>query len=171
MKKEEHQSSRYDFKWVGGQFNTYFFDTTHQVRYEVVFKPTPYLFGEDSIFSFYTFEFSILVAQNPTNKLLFDSLIAPTIAAIFADFYHNSPETIAIYICDSSDNRHLTRMKKFNRWFEYYKGDSFVKIDSGFKESDGTLYPVSLIIKEKNPFRVQIFEAFLNVIDGYNSDK
>jgi chorismate synthase len=157
---------------LGGIKNGYSFTTSNTITYEVTFKPTPYLFGEDSTFSLNTFEFSLLVSANALTKSLpFDKAIAPTIAAIFVDFYSKAEDTIAIYICDSSDGRQLLRQRKFNDWFEIYKKETFIKIDSGFVESNGTFYPVSLIIKNKNPHRVQIFEAFLNVIDGYNADK
>lgn len=39
MKKEEHQSLGYDYDFVGGEFNTYIFETTQNVFYEIKFKP------------------------------------------------------------------------------------------------------------------------------------
>lgn len=172
MQKEESLFQGYNFEYKGGINNAYTFQTENRISYSITFKPTFYLFGEDSILSPNTFEFSILVLVNPTDKTPpLDKAIPPTIASIFKDFYENAPETIAIYICDSSDGRQLLRKRKFDDWFDYYKGELFVKIDSGFKETDGTQYPVSLIIKETNPFRTQIFEEFLKVIKGYNTDK
>jgi Family of unknown function (DUF6169) len=172
MQKEESLFQAYNFEYEGGVNNAYTFQTESKISYSITFKPTFYLFGKDSVFSQNTFEFSILVVTNPTNKTPpLDKSISPTIASIFKDFYENAPETIAIYICDSSDGRQLLRKRKFNDWFEYYKGETFVKIDSGFKETDGTEYPVSLIIKGTNPFRTQIFDEFLNVVNGYSADK
>ena len=172
MQKEESSFQGYSFEYEGGINNAYTFQTGSKISYSITFKPTFYLFGEDSIFSQNTFEFSILVLANPTDKTPpLDKAIPPTIAAIFKDFYENAPETIAIYICDSSDGRQLLRRRKFDDWFEYYKGELFIKIDSGFKEIDGSEYPVSLIIKGTNPFRTQIFDEFLNVVDKYNTGK
>jgi hypothetical protein len=172
MQKEESLFQAYDFEYKGGANNAYTFQTENRISYSITFKPTFYLFGEDSVFSKNTFEFSIIVIANPTDKTPpLDKAIPPTIALIFKDFYENAPETIAVYICDSSDGRQLLRQRKFNDWFNYYQGELFVKIDSGFKETDGTQYPVSLIIKETHPFRTQIFDEFLNVVNGYNAGK
>ena len=172
MQKEESLFQAYNFDYKGGQNNGYTFQTVAGISYLITFKPTTYLFGEESIFSPNTFEFSIIVLMNSTGKNPpLDKAIPPTIAAIFADFYENATDTIAIYICDSSDERQLLRKRKFDQWFEFYKGQLFVKIDAGFKENDGSIYPVSLIIKENNPFRTQIFDEFLNVINGYNVGK
>ena len=174
MKKMEEErdlpNQQYEFEHQGG--NIFSFETLHQIIYLVKFKPTVYLFGEDSIFAPHSFELIIEVAENLTGKNPpSDPKIPPTIAAIFTDFYENAADTITIYICDSSDDRQMTRQRKFDRWFEYFKGAFFVKIDTHFKESDGTQYPVSLIIKESNPFRTQIFDEFLNVVSGYNAGK
>jgi hypothetical protein len=172
MQKEESLFQAYDFEYKGGDNNVYTFQTGNGISYSITFKPTFYLFGEDSAFSQNTFEFSILVLINPTETTPpLDKAIPPTIASIFKDFYENATETIAIYICDSSDGRQLLRKRKFDDWFEYYKGQLFIKIDSGFKETDGTQYPVSLIIKETHPLRTQIFEEFLDVVNGYNTGK
>jgi hypothetical protein len=172
MQKEESSFQAYDFEYKGGDNNDYTFQTGNGISYSITFKPTFYLFGEDSVFSKNTFEFSIIILINPTEKTPpLDKAIPPTIASIFKDFYENAPETIAIYICDSLDGRQFLRKRKFDDWFQYYKGKLFIKIDSGFKETDGTQYPVSLIIKETHPFRTQIFDEFLNVVNGYNADK
>ena len=172
MQKKESSFQAYDFDYKGGQNNGYTFQTVAGISYLITFKPTTYLFGEESIFSLNTFEFSIIVLLNSTGKNPpLEKAISPTIAEIFKDFYENAPDTIAIYICDSSDRRQLLRKRKFDEWFEFYKGQLFVKIDAGFKEDDGSVYPVSLIIKEHNPFRAQIFDEFLNVINGYNVGK
>jgi Family of unknown function (DUF6169) len=171
MQKKESLSLAYEYNFIGGEKNTFSFETIHELTYEVTFKSTPYLFGEDSIFAKYTFEFSIILVNNSFEKNPPpDAKIPPTIAAIFTEFFDDAPDNIAIYICDSSDGRQLVRRKKFDLWFSYYE-HTFVKIDSGFKETDGTQYPVSLIIKETHPFRTQIFDEFLNVVNGYNADK
>ena len=171
MQKEVSSSPKYDFDFIGGDKNSYTFQTVHKLTYEITFKPTPYLFGESSPFAPHTFEFSIILVNNPAEKLPpLDKAILPTVASIFADFFEKSPDTIAIYICDSSDGRQLIRHKKFDAWFYYYE-HIFVKVDSGFKETDGTFYPVSLIIKETHPFGAQIFDEFLNVMRGYNVGK
>jgi hypothetical protein len=171
MQKKESLSQNYEFSFLGGEKNSFTFQTLNGDTYEILFKPTPYLFNENSIYSQNTYEFSIILASNPSNNNPPTDLKIPaTIAKIFSYFFDNSDDTVTIYICDSSDGRQLARQRKFDHWYSYYN-NIFVKIDAKFEEIDGTIIPVSLIIKESNPFRTQIFDEFLNVVHGYNSDK
>lgn len=170
MLNEEPQKLIYDFTRV---VDTYAFETNGQIEYEVIFRPTPYLFGNTSLYADFVYELVIRVARNNSSKQSppFDPLVAPTIAEIFTDFYIKAPLTIAIYICDSSDNRQFVRQAKFNRWFEYFDKDDFTKLDDVIRDSEGNRYPVSLILKYNNPHRKSIFLAFLELIEGYNHEK
>ncbi|MBO0933714.1 DUF6169 family protein [Fibrella aquatilis] len=162
----------YEFAYVSGTQNSYTFQTTKLVVYEIKFTHTPYLFGEDSLLAPYVYEFSIIVADNPTGlNPVFDERTSHTVAAIFTHFYEQSDELITIYICDSSDGRQLTRQRKFNYWFYYFVKDDFVKYDDIIRDADGEKYPVSLILKERNPYKSQIVSEFIAIISGYNSDK
>ncbi|TRX39277.1 hypothetical protein [Flavobacterium restrictum] len=60
----------YKFYFDGGQNNSYFFETKGEAIYEIIFKPTPYLFELKNVEILEnTFEFSILLKYNPTSKL------------------------------------------------------------------------------------------------------
>jgi len=162
----------YEFAFIGGIQNCYTFQTVNQVVYEIKFTPTPYLFGEDSFFAPYTYEFSILVADNPTeNNPTFDDRTSYTVASIFTDFYERSNELITVYICDSSDGRQLIRQRKFNYWFYFFVNDDFVKYDDIIRDVDGQKYPVTIILKEQNPFKAKIIGDFIALIGGYNTGK
>jgi hypothetical protein len=39
----------YKFYFEGGQNNSYFFETKEEIIYEIIFKPSPYLFELDNI--------------------------------------------------------------------------------------------------------------------------
>lgn len=86
-------------------------------------------------------------------------------------FFGFNSQTIAVYICDSSDKRQLVRQRKFEGWFNYFKGTDYIKMDESIKDLDGIVFPISLIIKRSNPFRTEIFEAFTKMVEGYNHDK
>ena len=172
MQQEESLSQVYDFKFIGGFKNVYTFETINQITYEVTFKPTPYMFGEDVPFANYIFELSILVAHNPLDRQPpFDTKVPPTIAEIFTEFYLNAPKNISIYICDSSDGRQQLRHLKFSRWFEHFHQYDFTKIDHPFRDSAGVVYPTSLIIRDDNPFRQAVAAAFLALSEEYNQNK
>jgi Family of unknown function (DUF6169) len=171
MQQEESLFRRYDFAFWGGINNTYPFQTQQRVVYEVNFKPTPYLF-EDPLYRQNTYELSIIVADNPTSRRpIFDTKVSHTVAAIFEDFYLSSDEYLTIYICESADKRQNIRKTKFDRWFEHFAPVDYNKYDAGIKESSGEVYPVSLILKDKNPFKAAIIVAFIEIIAGYNQDK
>ncbi len=162
----------YDFAIVGGAFNSYTFQTANLIIYEVKFKPTPYLLGESSSFAPHVYEFSIIVADNPTAaNPAFDDRTSHTIAAIFTSFYNRSDELIIIYICDSSDGRQLTRQRKFNSWFYSFVEEDLVKYDDILRDVDGEKYPVALILKEQNPYKAEIISEFIALISGYNVGK
>lgn len=175
MQNEEstYPNQKYSFSFLGEIDNIYSFQTQNGYVYEVLFRPTPYLFGAESLYSSFVYELIIRVAKNNSNKKRppFDQLVAPTIAEIFTDFYEKAPRTIAIYICDSSDNRQLIRQAKFSRWFEYFDKDDFTKLDDTIRDSEGIIYPVSLIVKYNNPHKKAIFWEFLEMIEGYNRNK
>jgi Family of unknown function (DUF6169) len=170
MKEEGSSHQQYDIEYQGE--NAYSFTTINEIIYLVKFRPTPYLFGEDSIFAPYCFELIIEVAENPTGKSpVFDTKVSRTVALIFEEFYLNSDQNITIYICESADKRQNARRTKFNRWFEYFAPINYSKYDDHFKDSSGEIYPVSLILKDSNPNRATIISEFISIISGYNVGK
>lgn len=172
MQSEEPELLKYDFTFVGGDFNSYLFKTLTEITYEVRFTSTPYLFGEDSPYAQDTLELSLIVSANLTGRTPpFDRLTARTLAAIFEDFYVRSADTITIYICASYDGRQILRQQLFHRWFYFFVRDDFAKLDETIRDSNGTPYPLTLIIKRNNPHRAEILEAFLRVTAGYNAEK
>ena len=80
MREEAHPSFGYNFNFAGGIHNSYLFVTLQNITYEILFKPTPYLFGEGFILADEIVELVIKVADNPTDRRPpLDSLIAPTV--------------------------------------------------------------------------------------------
>ncbi len=163
----------YSFFFKGGSNNSYVFITKDGIGYEVIFKPTPYLFGDEkSIFSDLIFEFSILVEFNPNKKLpATDSKIGATTALIFNDFYLKKGNAITIYICDSSDDKQSIRKRKFDIWFTKYNDVSFFKIDKTLIDKDKKRFPISLILSDFNPYKTEIIESFTSMIIQNNEDK
>jgi hypothetical protein len=155
----------YNYYFEGGQNNSYFFETKGELIYEIIFKPTPYLFELENIEIIEnTFEFSILLKYNANLKLPSnDRKIGATIVAIFMDFYSRKNNAISIYICESSDGKELVRKRKFDQWFQEYNDDTFIKIDKNLIDKNNNKFPVSLIISNSNPYEEQIFKAFVHL--------
>lgn len=129
--------------------------------------------GDDFAFGEHIYELVLKVVDTPTDKNPpFDSLTAPTVAAIIRDFYDRSPLTITIYICDTSDRREKARWYKFNRWYDYFNANNYIRVDQAvLDEKDRMLYHCAIIIKAGNPAKSTIFAAFNTLMEGYNVPK
>ncbi len=172
MQAQKPDRKPYEYKYEGGPNNIYSFETSRGFIYQISFTPTPYLFGEDSIHSKDTYELSLSVIFNPTDENPpFDYRTALTLATVFGDFYDRSDDTITLYICASYDNRQLIRAELFGRWFHHFQRDDYARLDLVLRDSTGERYPVCLIIKETNPYRTEVFEAFMQAVTGYNQGK
>lgn len=166
MRKEGLLSlPKYDFEFVGGKFNSYLFQTQYDIIYEVTFKPSGYIFEENHSFKEKTFEFSIIPIENP-NKVYppLDKRVPNTIADIFTDFFKQH-DRIVVYACETADNRASARFRKFNQWFDWYKGTYFFKVDMQMgNDNKGETYFTSLIIRIDNPDAIEIVAAFRKMI-------
>lgn len=163
----------YEFDFQGNLNNSYGFETVLGIVYEVKFRPTNYLLGDETTpFANYIFEFIIEVAYNPLGKNPpLDKLVSGTIAEIIKDFYFKKDQSICIYICDSSDGRQELRRRKFDDWFYANSQYGLIKIDEQIKDSKGNFYPISLIIQQNNPYFIEIIDGFRQIALNSNSGK
>lgn len=163
----------YNFLIEGGENNVYSFETKLGVIYDIKFKPSSYLLGnEKSIFADYIFEFIIELVYNPLERNPpLDKLISKTIAEIINHFYLSKNQSICIYICDSSDGRQDVRHKKFHNWFYENKSFGLVKIDEFITDSNGKIFPLSLLIEKNHPYFIEIISGFNAITNNYNQNK
>ena len=154
--------SDYEFRFVDEDPNSYYFTTVNEITYEVRFVPSAYLFEEYIEHYVDAYEMIIAVADNPTGgRLPADALIAPTIRAIFYDFFRSN-EQVIVFICDSFDGRQKARMRKFMNWYYTDIQRYFFKVDIGIPDLKGDIL-VSAILKVQNPYFsqfVKVFESF-----------
>lgn len=150
------------------QEGIYSFSTDKGVVYDILFKPSFYIFGDEAAFSKHVYEFIIAVAFLPEYQIGPDPKIPVTIAAIFKHFFIHSDKNICIYICDSSDGKQLARQRKFAQWFQFFAEDTaYVHLDDRILDADGTIYPVALITKRQNPHLMDIIQALDGLIKTY----
>ncbi|MBD2751831.1 DUF6169 family protein [Spirosoma validum] len=173
MNEEEPPLSSYNFNFVGGPRNSYFFITLQQITYEIQFKPTPYLFGDDFVLADEIVELVIKVTNNPTGRTpSLDVLIAPTVAAIINDFYQKSSLTITIFICDTADRKHEARWRKFNRWYDHFAASDYIRIDDTYRDTrEDLLYHFAVIAKNGNPYLREVGLAFLDFMADVKMNK
>ena len=163
---------QYKYDFIGGLNNSYVFETSRKIIYEIKFKPSDYINLFDEEVSKYIFEFIIKVAINETGKNPpLDVNVSETIAAIFQEFILKHDNNIAIYICDSSDGRQELRQKKFNEWYDKYNDATFAKMNEVLFDSKGNRFLITMILQNKNPRRLEIIDAFLKLADENNNEK
>jgi Family of unknown function (DUF6169) len=162
----------YKYDFIGGLNNSYVFETTRGIVYEIKFKPSDYINLFDDEVSKYIFEFIIKVAINETGKNPpFDRKVSSTIAAIFREFLTKHNYNIALYICDSTDGRQELRQKKFDEWYYKYNDATFAKMNEVLFDSKGNRFLITMILQNKNPRRLEIIDAFLKLADENNTEK
>lgn len=167
MKKEERLLSGYRIDNDLNEPNVFVFETINSIVYEVKFKPTGYIFANDPDLQPFVFEISIVVIENPTGRRPpGDSLVPPTIARIFGNFFEQH-ERVVVYVCDTSDQRGLVRQRKFTNWFSYYSGSNYFQFSDSLIDDMGTVYSISLIIRLDNPYRRRLLLAFDDLLTDY----
>ncbi|MFN3851058.1 MAG: DUF6169 family protein [Spirosomataceae bacterium] len=151
------------YRFVRGvEPNSYIFFTDNAVVYDVFFVKVDY-FYQYPIFADNVYE---LVIKAP-NDAPQDRLTSATIAAIFLDFI-DSEDKIVIYTCDLSDKREKARNRKFDDWFSRYNKGRFIKIGHSFEDISTSIY-TSLILDETNPHKLQVINAFNELITEFDN--
>lgn len=163
----------YPFLFDGGTNNSYFFETELEVVYEIKFRSSDYLLGDQKApYAHLIFEFIIEIVHNPLGKNPpLDKLVSTTISDIIKDFYFKQEQSVCIYICDSSDGKQELRRRKFDNWFYTHNQFGLVKIDEHIRDSKGIYYPISLIIQRNNPYFSEIIDGFSLLASLSNEDK
>ncbi len=153
---------------------TYSFKNLFGDNYEIYFVKTPYYFQEYNLFNDNVFELVIkLIEFNDTfkKKPALDPHIPPTIAAIFLDFFQNH-EKVVVFSCDTSDRKQAVRNRKFDSWFLQFNDNTFIKLNGVIEDYDNEIqYFMSLIMKNNNPLKVEIIEAFEELTQGLSDAK
>jgi hypothetical protein len=134
------------------------FVTDQGVVYRAYFIAYGGLFPNYPEFSGNVYSFNLDVALQHSEKLVMDEKIALTVVAIFKSFF-SARNNVAIYICDSADERHLARKKKFDFWFWKYNDGSIIKEDGIAVIADFEIYN-SLLVHKQNKLADKIIEAF-----------
>lgn len=163
----------YAYEFRGGLNNNYGFETDLNIVYGVKFRPSNYLLGDETtVYANHIYEFIIEIVYNPLSKNPpLDKLVSKTISEIIKDFYYKKNGAVCIYICDSADGRQELRRRKFDDWFYSENEYGLMKIDEKIRDSNGTLYPISLIIQINNPYFLEIVDGFRKIGIHYNDGK
>ena len=104
------------------------------------------------------FSFNIDVLDGDADSSITDDKIGITILEVFNLFFKKL-ENVAVYVCDSIDDRQLARKRKFDLWFWKYNDGSLLKED-GIALIDGVEIYNSLLLHKTNKKLVEIILAY-----------
>lgn len=167
MKEELSLLNPYSYSY-DSHSETYQFTTKNNITYNVVFFKDYTL---NAISDDYEFKNVYqIVIEKITDKLEpLDIRVSLTIDLIVATFF-SKVENAIIYVCSSSDNKEISRVNTFNRWYDKSKNKSkIVKIDRVLKVESTILY-TSLLYHNKNQEKNLLLDAFDKLNDALNSD-
>jgi hypothetical protein len=84
------------------------------------------------------FMFNIDVVSGKPDESIAVDRIGVTIVEVFKIFF-SKIENVAVYVCDTLDERHLARKRKFDLWFWKFNDGSLLKED-GIAVIEGKLF-------------------------------
>lgn len=121
--------------------------------------------GVESIFSV-----SVDCIDNDNPKS--DDRVGETICEIINNFLSENKKCLITYVCDTSDNRHGARQRKFYNWYlKFNQTESHVlrKYDVDPKGIDTTYYTSAIFCDESfsNEFIDDIYISYIQEINDY----
>ncbi|MEO5947343.1 MAG: DUF6169 family protein [Chitinophagaceae bacterium] len=135
---------------------SYQFITDAGIVYHVYFLDYSYMFGDYPELSGNVYSFNIDVGDTDNSGA--DERVGLTVVEVFRIFFSRL-ENVTVYVCDSSDERHLTRKRKFDFWFWKYNDGSIIKED-GVAIVENMEILNSLLVHRNNPNCAKIIFAF-----------
>jgi hypothetical protein len=102
--------------------------------------------------------FNIDVIEGYPDQTISDERIGLTVLEVFNLFFQNS-KNVAVYICDSQDERQLSRKRKFDFWFWKYNDGTLIKEDDMAIVNGMEIYN-SMILHKKNEQLREVILAY-----------
>lgn len=104
------------------------------------------------------FMFNIDVIKGNPDESVSDDRIGITVLQVISSFFQKS-QNVALYVCDSMDNRQLSRKRKFDIWFWKYNDGSLIKEDD-IAIIEGVEIYNSMILHKQNEHLREIILAY-----------
>ena len=137
---------------------SYQFITDAEVTYHVYFLDYGYMFADYPDLSDNVYSFNIDVIDGIAGIFTADERIGQTVVEILRLFF-SRVENVTVYVCDSSDERHMSRKRKFDFWFWKYNDGSIIKEDGVAVVEDVEVLN-SMLLHRNNPHCAEIIFAF-----------
>lgn len=151
--------------------NHYYFTSRYGLRYFFHFLPGPEHFSPKDPLQSIIFEFGFGIDAEERLKLPKDSRVKDTVIFHIDRFFENK-DNVLYYICDSTDNKHYSRKRLFDRWFLKYDNQHFEKHDYSIPV-DINIPPilVSVIFFKNHPLKKNIIDFFESRMEEYTDLK
>lgn len=147
---------------------SYEFLTDQKIKYKIYFLDYSYMFAEYEQITSPVYSFNIDVIDGDPDNSISDDRIGETIQVVFNLFFARI-ENVAVYVCDSLDERQLARKRKFDFWFWTYNDGSLIKED-GLAIIEGAEIYNAILLHKQNKQLTDIILAF-NELNEKVSDK
>lgn len=134
------------------------FITQTGIVYNIYFLDASHLFSNYSYIKCPVYEISFVALNGDPDNNISDPKIGATIQYVLNFFFENV-KNVAIYICESLDNRQMARKRKFDAWFELYNNGTLIK-ENGTAYIDGEIIFNSILIHKQNEAIEDIINAF-----------
>lgn len=134
------------------------FITDQGIRYVLYFLDYSGMFAEYPEIAREIFTFNIDVIEGNPDEGLSDERIGHTVLQVFSLFFQKS-QNVAVYVCDSIDDRQLSRKRKFDIWFWKYNDGSLIKEDD-IAIIEGVEIYNSMILHKRNKHLREIILAY-----------
>ena len=146
--------------------NSYEFVTNQGIKYAIYFLDYGYMFYEYPSIAENIYTFNINVIEGDWDDAVADERIGVTVVEIFRLFFARV-QNVAVYVCDSVDDRHLARKRKFDLWFWKYS-DGFILKEDGIAIVEDVEILNSLLIHKSNPNLTEIILAYKTINERAN---
>jgi Family of unknown function (DUF6169) len=134
------------------------FVTDQGIRYVIYFLDYSSMFADYPEIAKQVFMFNIDVIEGNPDVGVSDERIGHTVLKVFNLFFQKS-QNVAVYVCDTIDERHLSRKRKFDIWFWKFNDGSLLKEDDIAVIDDVEIYN-SIILHKKNDRLWEIVRAY-----------
>lgn len=104
------------------------------------------------------YSFNIDALEGDPDNSQADDTVGLTISKIIKLFFREM-NNVAVYVCDSLDERQYARKRKFDIWFYLYNDGSLIKED-GLAVIEGTEIYNAMILHKQNRQLTEIILAF-----------
>jgi hypothetical protein len=141
--------------------DAYEFTTYQQIKYSIYFIDYGFMFSDYPAIAGNIFSFNIEVIAGNETEAAVDERIGITVVETFRLFFEKM-SNVAVYVCDSLDERQRARKRKFDLWFWKYSDGTILKED-GIAIVEEVEILNALLVHKQNPNLLPIILAFKEI--------